>query len=90
MLVISGIFLFTFRDTGYLGNLIKGIVSNLLKGILETFLFTSRDKEDWYPPYTCLNNQVKKWTLKVVLTCNTPTNRTGSLYSQTRVLKGLS
>ena len=43
MLVISGIFLFTSKDTGYLGNLIKGIFSNLLKGIEDTFLFTSRD-----------------------------------------------
>ena len=33
MLVISGIFLFTSRNIGYLGNLIKGIFSNLLKGI---------------------------------------------------------
>ena len=29
----SGIFLFTSRDTGYSGNLIKGIFSNFLKGI---------------------------------------------------------
>ena len=29
MLVISGIFLFTFRDIGYLGNLIEVIFSNL-------------------------------------------------------------
>ena len=43
MLVFSGIFLFTSRDTGYSGNLIKGIFSNLLKGICDTFLFTSRD-----------------------------------------------
>ena len=48
MLVISGIFLFTSRDTGYLGNLIKGIFSNLLKGIWDTFLFTSRDIGYWY------------------------------------------
>ena len=41
--VISGIFLFTSRDTGYLGNLIKGIFSNLIKGIWDIFLFTSRD-----------------------------------------------
>ena len=33
MLVISGIFLFTSRDIGYLDNLIKGIFHNLLKGI---------------------------------------------------------
>ena len=33
MLVISGIFLFTSRDIGYLGNLFKGIFSDLLKGI---------------------------------------------------------
>ena len=50
MLVISGIFLFTSSDIGYLGNLIKGILSNLLKGIWDTFLFTSRDTEYWYPP----------------------------------------
>ena len=50
MSVISGIFLFTSRDTGYLGNLIKGIFSNLLKGIWDTFLFTSRDIGYWYPP----------------------------------------
>ena len=43
MLVISGKFLFTSRDIGYLGNLIKGIFSNLLKGIWDTFLFTSRN-----------------------------------------------
>ena len=47
MLVISGIFLFTSRDTGYLGNLIKGVFSNLLKGIRDTFLFTSRDIGYW-------------------------------------------
>ena len=47
MLVISGIFLFTSRDTGYSGNLIKGIFSNLLKGIKDTFLFTSRDIGYW-------------------------------------------
>ena len=39
MLVISGIFLFTSRDIGYLGNLIKGIFFNLFKGIWDTFLF---------------------------------------------------
>ena len=50
MLVTSGIFLFTSRDTGYLGNLIKGIFSNLLKGIKDTFLFTSMDIGYWYPP----------------------------------------
>ena len=50
MLVISGIFLFTSRDIGYLGNVIKGIFSNLLKGIWDTFLFTSRDIGYWYPP----------------------------------------
>ena len=50
MLVISGIFLFTSKDTGYLGNLIKGIFSNLLKGIWDTSLFTSRDIGYWYPP----------------------------------------
>ena len=49
MFVISGIFLFTSRDTGYLGNLIKEIFSNLLKGIWDTFLFTSRDIGYWYP-----------------------------------------
>ena len=32
MLVISWIFLFTSRDIGYLGLLIKGVFSNLLKG----------------------------------------------------------
>ena len=47
MLVISGIFLFTSRDTGYLGNLIKGIFSNLLKGLWDTFLFTSRNIGYW-------------------------------------------
>ena len=51
MLVISGIFLFTSRDTGYLGKLIKDILSNLLKGILDTLLFTSRDIGYWYPLY---------------------------------------
>ena len=50
MSVISGIFMFTSRDTVYLGNLIKGIFSNLLKGIWDTFLFTSRDIGYWYPP----------------------------------------
>ena len=50
MLVISGIFLFTSRDTGYLGNQIKGIFSNLFKGIWATFLLTSRDIGYWYPP----------------------------------------
>ena len=48
MLVISGIFLLTSRDKGYLGNLIKGIFSNLLKGIWDTFLFTSRGIGYWY------------------------------------------
>ena len=47
MFVISGIFLFTSRDIGYLGNLIKGIFFNLLKGIWDTFLLTSRDIECW-------------------------------------------
>ena len=47
VLVISGIFLFTSRYIGYLGNLIKGIFSNLLKGIWDTFLFTSRDIGYW-------------------------------------------
>ena len=50
MLVISGIFLFSSRDIGYLGNLIKGIFSNFLEGIWDTFLFTSRDIGYWYPP----------------------------------------
>ena len=50
MLVISGIFLFSSRYIGYLGNLIKGIFSNLLKGIQDTFLFTSRDIGYGYPP----------------------------------------
>ena len=50
MLVISGIFLFTSRDIGYLGSLIKGILSNLLRGIWDTFPFTSRDIGYWYPP----------------------------------------
>ena len=43
MLVISGIFMFTSRDIGYLGSVIKGIFSKLLKGMWDTFLFTSRD-----------------------------------------------
>ena len=47
MLVISGIILFTSRDIGYLGNLIKGIFSNLLKGICDILLFTSRDIGYW-------------------------------------------
>ena len=47
VLVISGIFLFTSRDIGYLGNLIKGIFYNLLKGIWDIFLFTSRDMGYW-------------------------------------------
>ena len=47
VLVISGIFLFTSRDIGYLGNLIKGIFFNLLKGIWDTFLFTYRDIGYW-------------------------------------------
>ena len=47
MLIIYGIFLFTSRDIGYLGNLIKGIFSNLLKGLWDTFLFTSRDIRYW-------------------------------------------
>ena len=47
MLVISGIFLFTSRDIGYLRNLIKGIFYNLLKGIWDTFLFTYRDIGYW-------------------------------------------
>ena len=59
MLVISGIFLFTFRDTGYLENLIKGISSNLLKGIWDTFLFTSRDMGYWYPP-PCYSSLIKQ------------------------------
>ena len=42
--------LFTYRDIGYLGNLIKGIFSNLLKGIWDTFLFTSRDIGYRQPP----------------------------------------
>ena len=46
-LVILGIFLFTSKNTGYLGNLIKGIFSNLLKGIWDTLLFTSRDIRYW-------------------------------------------
>ena len=50
MLVISGIFLSTSKDIGYLGNLIKGIFSNLLKGIWDTFLFTSRDIGYRHPP----------------------------------------
>ena len=55
MSVISGIFLFTSRDMGYLGNLIKGIFSSLLKRIWGTLLFTSRDIGYWYPPpYTFL------------------------------------
>ena len=54
--------LFSSRDTGHLGNLIKGIISNLLKGILDTFLFTSRDIEYWYPPYTSLITVLIKWT----------------------------
>ena len=37
----------TSRDTGYSGNLIKGIFSNLLKGTYDTFLFTSRDIGYW-------------------------------------------
>ena len=47
VLVISGIFLFTSRDIGYLGNITMGIFSNLLKGILDTFLFTFRDIGYW-------------------------------------------
>ena len=47
MLVILGIFLFTSRDIGYLGNLFKGIFPNLLKGIWDTFLFSSRDIGYW-------------------------------------------
>ena len=47
MLVISGIFLFTSRDIGYLGNLIKGIFYSLLKGIWDIFLFTSMDIGYW-------------------------------------------
>ena len=47
MLVIFEIILFTSRDIGYLGNLIKGIFSNLLKRIWDTFLFTSRDIGNW-------------------------------------------
>ena len=47
MLVILGIFLFTSRDIGYLGNLIKGIFSHLLNGVWNTFLFTSRDIGYW-------------------------------------------
>ena len=54
MLVISGIFLFTSMDIGYLGKLIKGIFSNLLKGIWDTFLFTSSDIGNWYPPIQAL------------------------------------
>ena len=46
-LVISGMYLFTSRDTGYFRNLIKGIFSNLLKGIWDTFLFTSSDIGYW-------------------------------------------
>ena len=48
--------MFTSRDTGYFGNLIKGIFSNLLKGIWDTILFTSRNIGYWYPPppYTSL------------------------------------
>ena len=58
MSVISGIFLFTSRDIGYLVSLINGIVSNLLRGIWDTFLFTSRDIGYWYPlykPLVCLS-----------------------------------
>ena len=47
MLVISGIFVFSYRDIGFLVNLIKGIFSNLLKEIWDTFLFTSRDIGYW-------------------------------------------
>ena len=47
VLVISGIFLFTSRDTGYLGNIIKGKFSNSVKGIWDTILFTSRDIGYW-------------------------------------------
>ena len=47
VLVISGKFLFTSRDIGYLGNLIKGIYSNLLKGVWDTFLFTFGDIRYW-------------------------------------------
>ena len=47
MLVILGVFVFTSRDIGYLGKLIKRIFSNLLKGIWDTFLFTSRDLGYW-------------------------------------------
>ena len=50
MLVISGMFLFTSRDIGYLGNLIKGIFPNLLKGIWDTFLYTYRDIGN--PPFS--------------------------------------
>ena len=39
--------MFTSKDIGYLGSLIKGIFSNLLKGIGDTFLFTSRDIGYW-------------------------------------------
>ena len=47
VLVISGIFFFTSRDIGYLGNSSKGIFSNLLKGIWDAFLFTSRNIGYW-------------------------------------------
>ena len=53
MLVISGIVLFTSRDIGYLGNLVKGIFSNFLKGygILSYLLPGIKDTGT---PYTSL------------------------------------
>ena len=50
VLIFSGIFLFTFRDMGYLGKLILGIFAHLLKGIWDICLFTSRDMGYWGPP----------------------------------------
>ena len=55
MLIISGIFLFTSRDTGYLGNLIKGILPIWDMGYFPVYFQGYRIS--WYtppPPYTSL------------------------------------
>ena len=65
VLVISGIFLFTFRDMGYLGKLIMGIFLHLLKGIWDTCLFTSRDMGYRQPPYTSLSGRLAPFLLRM-------------------------
>ena len=59
MLVISGIFLFTSRDIGYLGLIIKGIFYNLLKGIRDTPVYF-QGYRILVTPYTSLINYTVK------------------------------